>query len=279
VGSWGKLIFIIPYRAYSEVNADIYLKKTKLDDGNYLFKFYKITTPVYYVQTIDFIPHEIHIRVGDLTIKKGFSYGRKKLNDICLQNKLYCKTVPLSKRKSLPFLFKEFNENIFSFIMNKNGRIFEKSITNRISLFYAWPANSEFGIPSFNMLAASLCFLNIPYDNSSVGEGKYRILNINLNRCLNKVLYQAIPTVRKFVKLRQKRLFHLHFSKEKKGEVVIYTGVATPNVKVWGKFHIKKVIREIRFEKGETVFNRFYIEVYDKKGRGGTGEVILKRVN
>ncbi len=279
MGSWGKLILIIPYRAYCEVNADIYLKRVKLEDGNYLFKFHKIATPVYYAQTIDFIPKEIHIRVGDLTIKKGFYYGKQKLIDICSHNKFYCETVPLSKRKALPFLFRKINENIFSFIMNNKGRIIEKTITNKIDLFYAWPANSKFGLPSFDMLSASLCFLNIPYENSPVNENKYRVLNINLNRCLNQVLHQTIPTVRKFVKLKQRRLFHLYYIKEENSEQTTYIGVATPDVRVWDKFHIRKVIREIRFKKDEIVFNKFYIEVYDKKGRGGKGEVILKKVN
>ncbi len=279
VGSWGKLIFVIPYRAYGEVNADLYLTKTKIGKGEYLFNFKEIASPVYYIQTIDFIPKEIHIRIADTSIKSGFLSGEKILKRRCKEKEFYCKTIPKQKRKSLPFLYKKLNKDIFTFRMFKNGTIPLDTVINRIEMFYAWPSNSEFGIPSYNMLAASLCFLNISYDKPTIKTGKYRILNINLNKCLNRVLYQAIPTVRRFVKLRQRRLFHLYFEKKKSDDKLIFKGIATPDVKVWGGFHIKKVIREVIFFKDEIILNRFYIEVFDKKGKGGTGELILEKVS
>ncbi len=278
--SWGTLIFIIPYRAYAEVGADLFLKTKKVKEGKE-FKFLKIGSPVYYVQTIDFIPKEIHARVGAKTIKEGVNFGKKKLKNICKNSPIFCKDIPANKKKALPFLFENFREDIFYFFRDDKGKIPEDKVFNGIKLYYAWPATSKFGIPSYDMLKASLCFFNIRYkEYEDSGKNQYKVMNINLNECLNKVLYYAVPAVKRFVHLRQKRLFHMKFTKKVEKNKLLLKGEAFPNVKVWGKFKIKYFKRKIiinPFTK-EIISDKISLCVKDSKGRGGVGEIEFYKI-
>ncbi len=278
--SWGKLILIIPYRAYAEVGADLILKVKKKKEGYYYY-FNDIGSPVYYVQTIDFIPKEIHARVGAKSIREGVSFGKKKLNTICSHDPIFCKGIPISKKKALPFLFRELKDDNFEFVRLKNGKIPKESVKNRIKLYYAWPARSKFGIPSYDMLKASLCFFNIRYkEYNDTNKKKYRVMNINLNECLNRVLYYAVPAVKRFLHLRQKRLFHQYYIREEKNGRIFLKGEAYPDVKVWGKYKIKYFNREmiINSKTGEFVYDIIRLKVSDEIGRGGEGVIELLKV-
>ncbi len=278
--SWGTLIFIIPYRAYAEVGADLVLQTENKATGK-VFNFLKIGSPVYYVQTIDFIPKEIHARVGAKSVKEGVKFGNKKLKEICKNYPIFCKNIPPEKKKALPFLFKRVGKDVFHFFREKKGNIPEDSIYNGIELYYAWPAKSKFGIPSYNMLKASLCFFNIRFrEFENGGKSHYRVLNINLNKCLNEVLYYAVPAVKRFVHLRQKRLFHMNFEREIKDGNIFLKGESFPDVKVWGKFKIKYFKREIIIDssKEEIVSDKIFLSIKDFKGRGGEGSIELFKI-
>ncbi len=278
--SWGTLILIIPYRAYAEVGADLYLNEIK-KDGKFYYSFSDIASPVYYVQTIDFIPKEIHARVGAKSIEESVRFGNKKLNQICTTDPIFCENIPKSKKKALPFLFKNFDKNNFEFTRLKNGKIPKESIKNRIELYYAWPANSKFGIPSYNMLKASLCFFNIRFkEYEDSGKSNYRVMNINLNECLNRVLYYTVPAVKRFVHLKQKRLFHMYFKRERQNGNVFFKGEAYPNVKVWGNYKIRYFKREIILKAGSEKFlsDKIELKVTDDKGKGGKGIIEFYKV-
>jgi len=279
--AWGKLLFIIPYEAYGSVKADLLLNAHNRKEGSTLFKFNKLNSPGYYIQTVKFIPEEIHARVVSNTIKGGYAYGKKILKKICKENEFICDSISENKKKSLPFLLKKKNEDIFSFIRNSDGKIPDNKINYNIEPFYAWPSKSEFGVPSYKMLSAALCFFNLRYRRRLIEGNKYKIVNLSLNHCMNKVLKYAIPTIKKFVKLRQERLFDVYFYKKQTQKRIIYIGSAFPNVEIWGNYKITEFYRKIIFQKNskKIVFDKINLKVFNKKNKGGEAEIILNKIN
>lgn len=277
VKSWGRLALLIPYKAYLEVNGDLFLRVYKDGEKGERFLFDGIGEPGIYMQTIDFIPSEVHVRAASNSIEESVRYGKERLESWKAVNGFFCEKVPPKGFKALPFLFKKGNGK-FTFLRDREGLFPEESVENSLDLYYPWPSKSKFSVPAYKMLAAALTFFNTPFKGAE-GESSYKVININLNRPMNKVLKYTVPAVQKFVQLKQRRLFAVDFLVTREGSWTIYEGESFPEVTVWGGFSIKEYRRRVVMDPKtlELKEDRIYFKILDDKGHGGEGRLELIR--
>ncbi len=278
----GKLLFIIPFRVYYENFASVILKAKKEEDG-VKFYFSNIGFPGYLLRTIDFMGHEIHIRIASLSIKESLELGSVILKEWIEEYPEFSKHIKEEKRKVLPFGFRNNDEKSFSFLIRNDGRVDTTSLNCNLGPYYLWPSEEEIPLASYDALVQALRLISrpiLPLENEKseffwVDKGIDLTYEFNL---IGRILEQVI---RDFVVFKQERKFDVPYRGYENNGVIYIKGEADPNVEIWSGYKITKYIRVVEWDKNKKMILREWMrmEMWGKKGRGGYGEMELRRIN
>ncbi len=277
----GKLLFIIPFRVYYENFASVILKAKSEEDG-VRFRLSDIGFPGYLLRTIDFMGHEIHIRIASSSIKESLELGSIVLKEWVEEYPEFSKHIKEEKRKVLPFGFKKDDEDSFSFLIKNDGRVDISSLRCNLAPYYLWPFKEEIPLASYDALIQALRLFSRPIlmlengktEGSWIDEGIDLTYEFNL---IGRILEQVI---RDFVVFKQEKKFDVLYRAYENNGIVYIKGEAEPNVEIWAGYKITKYIRVIEWDKRRKLILREWMrmEMWGKKDRGGYGEMELRRI-
>ncbi|MFQ6084271.1 MAG: hypothetical protein ACE5WD_13065 [Candidatus Aminicenantia bacterium] len=281
--SWGRLLFIIPFRAYLEAKASLLLEAKKNPEGRIFFTYKDINEPGYIMRTIGFSASELHIRIVNHTVKEGVNYGEQCLNTWEKQNPVINKTITPKIKKALPFIFSNNDYPIFVFCRDKKGYIVATSISNKINPKYAWPSDHEIPMKAYGALAETLKLMSRPIELLVKEEfdnlpAEWIERNVNLAPYLNLIAPNLAKVFEIFTHFRQERPFSIkYFIKKLNEQKIIIEGEAEPKVKIWKNYKIHYFYRQLIYDlaQKEVIKERIVMEINDKKGRGGKGYIEL----
>jgi hypothetical protein len=278
----GKLLFIIPFRVYYENFASVILKAEKKEDGM-MFSFSNIGFPGYLLRTIDFMGHEIHIRIASPSIKESLELGSVVLKEWVEEYPEFSKHIKEEKRKVLPFGFRKNDEDSFSFFIKDDGRVDISSLRCDLSPYYLWPSEEEIPLASYDALSQALRLFSRPIlkMENEMKEGTWIDRGIDLTYEFNLIGRILEQVIRDFVVFKQEKKFDVLYRAYENNGIVYIKGEAEPNVEIWSGYKITKYIRVIEWDKNKKIILREWMrmEMWGKKDRGGYGEMELRRIN
>ncbi len=277
----GKILFIIPFRVYYENFASVILE-TENEGEKVNFYFYDIGFPGYLLRTIDFMGHEIHVRIASPSIKESLSLGEAIMKEWVEEYPEFSKHIKLEKRKVLPFGFKEFGKESFFFSINRNGILDTSSLKCELKPYYLWPAREEIPLANYDALIQALRLFARPFLPSSNEDGEGWVdRGIDLTYEFNLIGRILEQVIRDFVVFKQNKKFDVPYKANENNGIIYIRGEATPNVEIWSGYRITKYIREVEWDKNNRTIlrERMRMEMWGKKGRGGYGEMELRKIN
>lgn len=277
----GKLLFIIPFRVYYENFASVILKAEKEENG-VKFTFSNIGFPGYLLRTIDFMGHEIHIRIASESIKESLELGGVVMKEWVSEYPEFSKHIKEDKRKVLPFGFRNNDDESFSFFIRNDGRVDVSSLKCSLGPYYLWPAEEEIPLASYDALVQALRLFSRPifppeHNNS---EGFWVDKGIDLTYEFNLIGRILEQVIRDFVVFKQEEKFNVPYKAIENNGIIYIKGEAYPNVEIWSGYKITKYIRVIEWDKNKKIILREWMrmEMWGKKDRGGYGEMELRRI-
>lgn len=277
----GKILFIIPFRVYYENFASVILKTENEEDG-VRFRLSNIGFPGYLLRTIDFMGHEIHIRIASSSIKESLELGGLILKEWVEEYPEFSKHIKREKRKVLPFGFKKNDDDSFSFLIKRDGRVDISSLKCNLTPYYLWPSEEEIPLASYDALVQALRLFSRPILMLENGEseGSWVDKGIDLTYEFNLIGRILEQVIRDFVVFKQEEKFDVLYRAYENNGIVYIKGETEPNVEIWSGYKITKYIRVIEWEiKRKSILREWMrMEMWGKKGRGGYGEMELRRI-
>ncbi|MGQ9618850.1 MAG: hypothetical protein ACUVUG_07835 [Candidatus Aminicenantia bacterium] len=278
----GRLLFIIPFRVYYENYASVILR-TESDGENRKFYFEDIGFPGYLLRTIDFMGHEIHIRIASRSIKESLELGTSIMKEWVEDYPEFSKHIKPEKRKVLPFGFKNTDKESFSFTIKNDGTVEVDSLKCKLNPFYLWPSKEEIPLASYDALCQALRLLSrpiLPPQNTHNNELIWTDRDIDLTHEFNLIGGLLEQVIRDFVVFKQEKKFDVLYRAYESNGILHIKGEAEPNVEIWSGYKITKYIRIIEWDEGRKMILREWMrmEMRSKKGRGGYGEMGLQRI-
>ncbi|MEW6456609.1 MAG: hypothetical protein AB1410_07865 [Acidobacteriota bacterium] len=285
--AYGRILFIIPFRVYYENFASLILKTRKNSDGTTEFRYVDIGFPGYLFRTIDFMGHEIHIRIASHSLEESLYTGRKILINWVDEYPEFSRVIKPEKRKALPFGFDVDDPDNFSFLMDENGLVIPDSVRTRINPQYLWTAKDEIPLAAYGALTEALKFFSRPFTpNGNIEDLKnlpeeWLDNGLDFTYDFNKIGRMLEQVIRDFVVFHQEKPFSVrYYLKEKENGIFKIRGEAFPNVEIWSGYHITSYIREVEWDEKnmDIIRESLRMELYSKKGRGGYGIMELKKI-
>lgn len=277
----GKLLFIIPFRVYYENFASVILNAE--NDGNGVrFTLSNIGFPGYLLRTIDFMGHEIHIRIASDSIKESLELGDVVMKEWVEEYPEFSKYIKEEKRKVLPFGFRNNDGESFSFFIGNDGRVDISSLKCNLGPYYLWPSEEEIPLASYDALIQALRLFSrpvLPPENNN-SEWFWLDKGIDLTYEFNLIGRILEQVIRDFVVFKQKEKFDVPYRAIENNGIIYIKGEAYPNVEIWSGYKITKYIRVIEWDKNKKKILREWMrmEMWGKRDRGGYGEMELRRI-
>jgi len=277
----GTILLIIPFRVYYESFASIDFGTKKETDGLLYFSFDNIPETGYMMRTSGFLGKTLVALAADYDLKEGLNCALKNLNGFDVP--YYSRFI---KRKK-PFLFKIFSigPEEMRFRRTSNG-IHSHFFSNLTERFQHYPEilNIDFNI--YRILLEMLKSYNHSFlpGNSleqllELPQQEWESPELDYSATINRTVVLAARIMRKIKPFSQKALFRLHYrvSNLTSSRIEI-TGLAVPDVPIWGKYVITRVARKVVFSIKDRVLleDTITLHIENPRGNGLQARTTLK---
>jgi hypothetical protein len=267
----GTILIIIPFRVYYESFASVDFCTEKEKDGSLKFKFDNIPESGYMMRTSGFLGKTLVALTADYDLNVGLKCALRKLNRF--HQPYYSRFI---KRKK-PFLFKIFQSetDVMGFRREQNGIHTQISLDLTVRFqYYPEILNIDFNI--YKILAEMLKSYNHSFlPGNDLGQlinqpqQEWDSPELDFSPNINRTVVLAARIMRKIKPFKQKSLFRIHYRVSNLTSTRIeISGLAEPNVHIWGKYIITCVARKVIFRIKDRVLLEDTIILHIKNSRG-----------
>lgn len=277
----GTILLIIPFRVYYESFASVDFSAKKEADGSLNFSFDNIAETGYMMRTSGFLGKTLVALAADYDLKEGLNCALKNLNEFDVP--YYSRFI---KRKK-PFLFKivSGSPEEMGFRRTPNG-IHSHFFSNLTVRFQYYPEilNIDFNI--YKILMEMLKSYNhsfLPGDNLAQlleePQQEWESPELDYSENINRTVVFAARIMKKIKPFSQKALFRIHYRvSDLTSSRIEITGLAVPDVPIWGKYTISRVSRKVVFAIKDRVLleDTFLLHIKNPRGNGLHARTTLK---
>lgn len=286
-GAISRLLFIFPLRVYYEASAAVDLDAAPLGNGAFAFAYAGIPRPAFVMRTLGFSGKTMAL----LTMDPGGDAGATEVFTRDLLARWQARAPEFADRvKKL----KKFSHRLlvtgpqpFDFRRDPSGVSRDVSVRLEPRYIY-YPARTGIYFRVFPTLAVLLKFLNHPFLPPGALPGAIGDLpadwegdSLDFSADLNQMARQIEAAVESLVTVKQKFPFRMRFRvAARSNDMIEILGEARPDVPLWKGFSLREVRRRVRLRTGDRLLlaDEFSMEIRNKKGQGGFGRLLLKRM-
>ena len=277
----GTILLIIPFRVYYESSASVDFIAKKSPDGFVNFAFNGIPESGFMMRTSGFLGKTLVALAADYDLKKGLNSALKNLNGF--EDPYYSRFI---KRRK-PFLFKicSVEPDTMGFRRSPDG--IHSHVTSNFSVrfqYYPEVLNIDFNI--YKILLEMIKSYNhsfLPGKNlESVvkrPQQKWDSPEMNYSSNINRTVVLAARIMKRIKPFQQRELFRIHYRvSELTPSRIEITGLAVPDVPIWGKYLITRISRKVVIRISDRVLleDTHVLHVQNSRGNGLQARMTLK---
>ena len=281
----GRILFIIPYRAYYESFASVNFTASRQKDNSLNFYFNEIPEPGYMMRTSGFSGRALVILTAGSDLKKSLDFSKLKLADFYKIAPYYSRFI----KKKRAFLFKFFSDskNSIRFKRDPWGKHSDFFIDFKLRFqYYPEILNIDFNI--YKILLEMLKLYNHPF--TTVKGVEQLVKNpsptwqspaLDYSPNLNRTVRLAARVMKRLRGFRQEHDFKLDYKIRNIDPYFIQIqGSKQPDLKMWGKFSLKSFLRRIKVRREDNVLieDTIIIQIRNPKGNGLNAHLSLKLI-
>jgi hypothetical protein len=277
----GRILLIIPFRVYYESFATVDFIAMKNPDGFVNFAFDGIPESGFMMRTSGFSGKTLVALAADYDLKKGLNRALKCLNEF--DDPYYSRFI---KRRK-PFLFKIYSVAPETMGFRRSPDGIHSHATSNISVrfqYYPEVLNIDFNI--YKILLEMIQSYNhsfLPGENLESllkrPQQEWDSPEMNYSGNINRTVVLAARIMKRIQPFRQRELFRIHYRvSELTPSRIEITGLAVPDVYIWGKYLITRVFRKVVIRITDRVLleDTHVLHIQNSRGNGLQARMTLK---
>jgi hypothetical protein len=278
----GVLLLFFRYRFFFNAEASVLLKATPVDRKTVRFDFIDIDKPGLLIRTWGFS--------GKMLITAAADYNLEKAREVLEQDfAIFKKKAPAYSRfikhqLTFPFKILTRGEKMLTFKRGPGGIHRDYSLDLKVQAMKS-PQKYGFYFKIYPMLLEMVKVYNHSFlpgnDETLSGLRPGRVWKsppLDFTQNMNRIGRQATDMVEKYVTFKQEQPFRLSYRVISAApDRLAIRGEALPQVKIWNGYDIVQATRtiELSIPQGIVLSDRLYMEIRNKKGKGGFAQCAL----
>lgn len=279
----GHVLFIIPFRVFYQASASVDFSAEK-DKGKYKFSSVDISKPGYMIRTLGFSGRSVALLAAHKNREKGKIFSKQLLNNFNSVITGFGKYV--KKKYYNLFMIPALTKNTIFFSGSEDGVLV--SPHSGLQLKRTNPGRiMKINFNIYKIMMEVIKAYNhsfLPHGSNLSGLSRMKnktwfSRDIDFSGILTRSARLAARVFAKIGYLDQERSFRVKYTIVRSdSDILSIRGESFPDVKIWRNIKIRSYSRDIIIRKKDLVLIRdsFYVEVVDKKGRGGFFKATLK---
>ncbi|NIM16786.1 MAG: hypothetical protein GTO45_32755 [Candidatus Aminicenantes bacterium] len=278
----GRILLFIPYRSFYEASASVNFIARKTNNNPYEFYYDGINQTGYVMTTGGLTGTSLYFFTADYDMEKSTKFRENKITAFMKTYPSYKKSIKKIRRRPMTIL--SHNKDAIQFTRNANG-VHSNSVVNmKLTDSRSFTYSNIYKIMGKLLKIYNHSFLP-EHGLEGLKKNSHRTWyskTLDFSRIMTEAARLSSEWAEKNARFKQKRNLILQYQVASVDDhYIVIRGESHPNVRVWKKMGIKHVLRQIRIRLQDNVVveDTFYLNFFDRKGKGGFVQLKLKITN